>query len=121
MPIYQYECSSCNYAEERYESIKEESKICKCPQCKKKKFRRIVTSPPTTILSPEIKTINQLAEKNWKVKGRYEQTEIMEKNRIKQKLVSREKILEYAKNKPKEIRTSQLDEESIKKIKESKK
>lgn len=121
MPIYQYECSVCLHAEDRYESIKVESKICKCPKCKKKKFRRIITSAPSTIVANEPKTIGQLAEKNWKKKGRYEQTEIIEKDRIKQKLVSREKIVEFAKNSSKEINTRNLDEESIKKIKESRK
>lgn len=121
MPIYQYECSSCFYAEDRYESIKTESKICKCPVCKKKKFRRIITSAPSTIISKEPKTIGELAEKNWKKKGRYEQTEIIDKDRIKQKLVSREKILDYVKNKPKEVKVKNLDDESIKKLKESRK
>lgn len=68
----------------------------------------------------EVKTIGQLAEKNWSTKGSYEKTEIIDKNRIKQKNVSREKILEYAKNSS-TIKPKELDEESVKKLKESRK
>ncbi|OGX08777.1 MAG: hypothetical protein A2Z88_00965 [Omnitrophica WOR_2 bacterium GWA2_47_8] len=41
MPTYQYECDSCNYSFEAYQSITE-SKLKKCPKCGKNKLHRLI-------------------------------------------------------------------------------
>jgi putative FmdB family regulatory protein len=41
MPTYDYECNACGHAFEEFQSIKAEP-IRKCPQCGKKKVRRLI-------------------------------------------------------------------------------
>lgn len=96
MPLYDYECAECNYTEERLESIHEKSKICKCPNCKKKKFRRVVNTAPMGAVV-NIVTVGQLAERNWRSKGNYEKTELMEQERIKEKSAFKDKLTKHRK------------------------
>ena len=65
---YDYECKKCGYAEEVIQSMSDEP-LTKCPSCKKKQFRRIITN--VNFQMKEIKTVGQLAEKNNKKLGRY--------------------------------------------------
>lgn len=83
MPIYNYECKECNYSEEIFQHINDKA-FCKCPSCKKKKFRRVILTAPMGIIS-DPKTVKQLAEKNWSKMGSYERTEIIDKGRTKEK------------------------------------
>jgi putative FmdB family regulatory protein len=41
MPTYDYECSACGHTFELFQSITAEPET-KCPQCKKKKLRRLI-------------------------------------------------------------------------------
>jgi putative FmdB family regulatory protein len=40
MPTYEYECDACQHRFEEFQSMKDEP-LKKCPQCKKKKLRRL--------------------------------------------------------------------------------
>ncbi len=40
MPTYDYECDACGHAFEQWQSFQDEA-LTKCPQCKKKKLRRL--------------------------------------------------------------------------------
>lgn len=40
MPTYDYVCDACQHAFEEWQSFKDEA-LTKCPQCKKKKLRRL--------------------------------------------------------------------------------
>ena len=40
MPTYDYECDACGHAFEEWQSFKD-NPLTKCPQCKKKKLRRL--------------------------------------------------------------------------------
>ena len=42
MPIYQYECRSCQHAFELQQSMKDDA-ISECPECHKNDARRIIT------------------------------------------------------------------------------
>lgn len=42
MPTYQYQCDACPHRFEEWQSFKDEP-LTKCPQCKKKKIRRLIT------------------------------------------------------------------------------
>ena len=78
MPRYDYECSACEYGEEVYQSFNDEA-LTKCPHCKKKKYRRIISPDALCVqMKPtikEVKTIGQAIEKNEKKLGK-ELTEI---------------------------------------------
>ena len=40
MPLYEYQCDACNHTFEEFQSFSAEP-LKKCPQCKKKKLRRL--------------------------------------------------------------------------------
>ena len=40
MPTYDYECDGCGHAFEQWQSFQDEA-LTKCPECKKKKLRRL--------------------------------------------------------------------------------
>ena len=41
MPTYDYECDACKHCFEEFQSMSDEV-LKKCPQCKKKKLRRLI-------------------------------------------------------------------------------
>src|SRR5437660_5433534 len=43
MPTYEYECDACKHRLEEFQSFSDEP-LKKCPQCKKKKLRRLLGS-----------------------------------------------------------------------------
>lgn len=73
MPRYDYECSACEYGEEVFQSFQEEALV-KCPKCKKKKYRRVISADALCVkMKPsikEVKTIGQAIEKNEKTWGK---------------------------------------------------
>lgn len=42
MPTYEYQCDSCNHGFEEFQFFNEEVLV-KCPKCKKKKLKRVVS------------------------------------------------------------------------------
>jgi putative FmdB family regulatory protein len=43
MPTYEYQCDACDHRFDEFQSFSEEP-LTKCPQCKKKKLRRLLGS-----------------------------------------------------------------------------
>lgn len=69
MPTYSYECSKCENLFELYSSISEYKDCVKCPQCKGKANRSIVTDAITLngsvrLGDDELKTLGHLAMRN---------------------------------------------------------
>lgn len=105
---YDYECRKCGHAEEVIQFMSDEP-LTKCPACKKKQFRRIITS--VNFQMREVKTLGQLAEKNNKKLGKYgvEDKTIAHANRSK---LCRS-TLDKEKKKP---LSGKLDEKTRKKV-----
>lgn len=78
MPTYDYECSTCEYAEEIFLSISSKP-LTICPQCGADTFRVVFLEAPRCVVR-EVKTVGQLGERNWSNKGSYERSEILAKN-----------------------------------------
>lgn len=55
------------------------------------KFRRVILQAPRCVVV-DAKTIGQLAERNWSKKGSYEKTEIIEKDRCKERAQTKEDL-----------------------------
>lgn len=93
MPRYDYECSACEYAEEVFQSFNDEA-LTKCPSCKKKKYRRVISADALCVkLKPsikEVKTIGQAIERNEKKWGK-ELTELKREKESPKKKKPRKK------------------------------
>jgi putative FmdB family regulatory protein len=75
MPTYDYLCESCSHEiNDLYQSFSEDSLI-KCPSCGQDSLRRVIYGGLGTFVK-DVKTIGQLADKNWKSMGRYKKSEI---------------------------------------------
>lgn len=83
MPLYDYRCNSCDcILSDVYQRITEDS-LATCPSCNEKALERIIYGGIYASVK-EVKTIGQLAEKNWKDFGNYKRTEISSQQREKQ-------------------------------------
>ena len=69
MPVYEYQCETCDHNFEIEQKIKAKPKK-KCPECGKNSLERLI-SPPMISIRGNINTIGQLAEANTKKLGRY--------------------------------------------------
>lgn len=75
MPKYDYYCESCGHEiNDLYQSFSEDSLI-KCPSCGQDSLTRVIYGGLGTFVK-EVKTIGQLADKNWKSMSRYKKSEI---------------------------------------------
>lgn len=90
MAIRTYECKECEYSEDLSESIHVIPTVKKCPNCEKEAFRVVILNCPRLTVN-EVKTVGQLAEKNWKKMGHYEREEKMEADGHNATLRRREK------------------------------
>lgn len=43
MPLYQFECASCNHKEEIFKKMSEYNILINCPKCNKKEFKKSFT------------------------------------------------------------------------------
>lgn len=83
MPLYDYECKACGHKlNDVYQKMSEDS-LCLCPSCGEEALERIIYGGIYASVK-EVKTIGQLAEKNWKDLGSYKRTEISSQQREKQ-------------------------------------
>lgn len=80
MPKYDYLCDSCGHEiNDLYQSFSEDSLI-KCPSCGQDSLNRVIYGGLGTFVK-DVKTIGQLADKNWNSMGRYKKTEIEQKRK----------------------------------------
>jgi len=96
MPLYHYKCSSCTEDFETVHSIKEPLWTV-CPSCKNKSLTVVYDSVPV-IITKEVKTIGQLAEKNAQSMGKEltqikaDRDGITERNQQKEKMSEMRKL-----------------------------
>lgn len=83
MPLYDFECSQCNYYDEIRQAHDAPS-ILECPCCNKKTLRKVFINPPSISVRGETNTIGQLADKNTKNMGHYEKQEKAAKDHASQ-------------------------------------
>lgn len=77
--LYDYGCHNCGEnLQDVKQSIHEEA-LTKCPSCGKNSLERIPYGGLGSFVKG-VKTIGQLADKNWSNMGRYKRSEIEEKN-----------------------------------------
>lgn len=75
MPKYDYLCESCGHEiKDIYQSFSEDALI-KCPSCNQDSLNRLIYGGLGTFVK-DVKTIGQLADKNWKNMSRYKKSEI---------------------------------------------
>lgn len=75
MPTYDYSCDSCGHEiNDLYQSFSDEALI-KCPSCGQDSLNRVIYGGLGTFVK-DVKTIGQLADKNWKSMGSYKRSEI---------------------------------------------
>ena len=81
MPTYDYSCEECNYVlNDIVQSFKDEPlKI--CPACGKDGLSRILYGG-IGVFVKDVKTIGQLADKNYKDMGSYKRSELDHKKRM---------------------------------------
>lgn len=76
--LYDYKCDECSYELiDVYQSIHDEALI-KCPSCGKDSLIRVIYGGVGSFMK-DVKTIGQLADKNWNKMGYYQKSEIESK------------------------------------------
>lgn len=84
MPTYDYKCDNCgNELNDIFQSFKEEALV-KCPSCSQDSLVRVIYGGLGTFVK-DVKTIGQLADKNWKSMGNYKRSEVENKTKEKAK------------------------------------
>ena len=80
--LYDYQCDKCAYNMiDVYQSIHEEALI-SCPNCGENSLQRVIHGGFACFVK-DIKTIGQLADKNWSTLGTYKRSEIEENGKNK--------------------------------------
>ena len=75
MPTYDYVCESCGHEiNDLYQSFSEDTLV-KCPSCGQDSLNRVIYGGIGTFVK-DVKTVGQLADKNWKSMGNYKRSEI---------------------------------------------
>jgi len=89
--LYDYECESCNYVMiDVYQSIKDEALI-ECPSCGENALQRVMHGGLGHFVK-DVKTIGQLADKNWNNMGSYKRSEIESSNLSKKESQEKNKL-----------------------------
>lgn len=77
--LYDYKCDDCSHELiDVYQSIHEEALIT-CPNCGKDTLVRVIYGGVGSFMK-DVKTIGQLADRNWSKMGNYQRSEIESKN-----------------------------------------
>lgn len=90
MPLYEYACKSCDNSFEIIESIKAESQTL-CTNCGHETLFRVIFAPINSQFNNEVKTVGQLADRNWKKMGHYERESKLQKDNIPELIAKKEK------------------------------
>lgn len=78
--LYDYECEDCHYfMMDVYQSIHDDA-FTVCPQCGAEKLERIISGGLGAFVK-DVKTIGQLADRNWNKMGTYEKSEKVAKTK----------------------------------------
>lgn len=73
--LYDYKCEDCSHELiDVYQSIHDEALV-KCPNCGKDSLIRVIYGGVGSLMK-DVKTIGQLADKNWSKMGHYQKSEI---------------------------------------------
>jgi putative FmdB family regulatory protein len=80
--LYDYRCETCDYNMiDVYQSIHEEA-LANCPNCGSDSLQRVIHGGVACFVK-DIKSIGQLADKNWSTLGTYKRSEIEEQGKTK--------------------------------------
>jgi len=80
--LYDYGCESCNYyMVDVYQSIKDDP-LTECPRCGSSSLHRVIYGGLGHFVK-DVKTIGQLADKNWKSLGSYKKSELEQQSKEK--------------------------------------
>ena len=72
--LYDYKCDNCDHTmEDVYQSIKDEALVT-CPSCGQNSLVRLIYGGLGSFVK-DVKTIGQLADKNWSQLGHYQRSE----------------------------------------------
>jgi len=72
--LYDYKCENCDHEMiDVYQSIKDEA-LTKCPSCGQNSLARVIYGGLGSFMK-DVKTIGQLADKNWKELGHYQRSD----------------------------------------------
>lgn len=89
--LYDYGCETCNYVMiDVYQSIKDEP-LTRCPRCGEHSLHRMIHGGLGHFVK-DVKTIGQLADKNWNSMGSYERSEIESSNVSKKESQEKNKL-----------------------------
>lgn len=89
MPIYDYECSNCNYRMvDVYQSFTSDP-LTVCDNCKESTLNRVIFCPHVFVKG-EVRTLGQLAEKNSKKMGKLQVEEKILKDKESKKVALKE-------------------------------
>lgn len=83
MPRYDYKCENCDHQlEDIYQSFSEEA-LTKCPSCGEDSLARVIYGGLGTFVK-DVKTVGQLADRNWRSMGSYKRSEIEQQKKDKE-------------------------------------
>lgn len=78
--LYDYKCDNCSHElKDVYQSIKDEA-LTECPACGKDTLCRVIYGGLGSFMK-DVKTIGQLADRNWSKMGSYQKSDIEHQNR----------------------------------------
>jgi putative FmdB family regulatory protein len=80
---YDYECKKCGLVDEFSHPMGESIK--KCPSCGSKKFGIVILQAPRCVVN-EVRTVGQLADRNWKKMGTYERETKMKEDGVQESI-----------------------------------
>lgn len=95
--LYDYKCNECGYfMQDVYQSIKDEA-LTKCPSCSKESLDRVIYGG-LGLFVKDIKTVGQLADKNWNNLGSYKRSEIESKQKANSDISKKRKLMREINN-----------------------